>query len=516
MNTIIDLLQHAGLTEGESKVYMALLSLGSSTTGKIVKSSGVAKSIVYQLLEKLMEKGLVSYVVKEKTKYFQASEPQKILEYLLGKKERQEQIIHELEDQLPKLQSLQLESTQSEARVYTGLRGIATAHSHLYNKLKRGEEYCALGIPAFQPPEMHAHWMRDHRIREKLGITCRFLFNADTQDEVIESRNQTKDCVAKRMPTGIKTPAQIVIFKDTIVIILVKPIYIAVEIVSQEIADSFQSYFDEFWNQSTQVYLGKQGAAHALKQIIEEGKKGNPNYGFGTADNLFVNHLPEELKHFFLMEKKHNIKTKVLFMEGGEHEQPNAQVRYLPREYISPVRIMAAGDKLFIVDFTDPITTIIINKKEIAQAYTKHFNLLWKIAGQKTKLYTGEEGAIRVLNDYLDIAKSGKEVLGFGSDVDDYLRVAPNELNNFVTQAKKHQIKERLLYSKSFNSPNKNAKIRYLPSGFTQPVRTMIYGDKVAIIDFTGEISTVVLDNAQIATAYRKQFEFLWKTAKYT
>ena len=60
-------LREAGLTEGEIKVYLALLELGSSTTGPIVDKSGISRSIIYQILEKLMEKGLVSFITKEKT-----------------------------------------------------------------------------------------------------------------------------------------------------------------------------------------------------------------------------------------------------------------------------------------------------------------------------------------------------------------------------------------------------------------------------------------------------------------
>jgi sugar-specific transcriptional regulator TrmB len=61
-----------GLTEGEAKVYLALLKLGSSTVGPIVKKSKVAYSNIYEVLERLISKGLVSFIKKEKTKYFQA------------------------------------------------------------------------------------------------------------------------------------------------------------------------------------------------------------------------------------------------------------------------------------------------------------------------------------------------------------------------------------------------------------------------------------------------------------
>ncbi|MBS3167698.1 hypothetical protein J4216_01085 [Candidatus Woesearchaeota archaeon] len=43
----IMILREAGLTEGEIKVYLALLELGTSTSGPIVEKSGVARSIIF-------------------------------------------------------------------------------------------------------------------------------------------------------------------------------------------------------------------------------------------------------------------------------------------------------------------------------------------------------------------------------------------------------------------------------------------------------------------------------------
>ena len=83
----ISTLKEAGLTDGEIKVYIAMLELGSSTTGPIIEKSGIARSIIYLILEKLMQKGLASFITKEKTKYFQAAEPQRILQYI-GEREK--------------------------------------------------------------------------------------------------------------------------------------------------------------------------------------------------------------------------------------------------------------------------------------------------------------------------------------------------------------------------------------------------------------------------------------------
>ena len=50
------ILKDAGLTDGEAKVYISLLELGSSSTGPIMEKSRIARSIIYHILEKLNAK----------------------------------------------------------------------------------------------------------------------------------------------------------------------------------------------------------------------------------------------------------------------------------------------------------------------------------------------------------------------------------------------------------------------------------------------------------------------------
>ena len=80
-------LKEAGLTPGEIKVYIALLKLGPSTTGPIIEKSHVAKSIIYQILDKLTTKGfafnvLTTYSDESKMKenlYY--ADPTQLFEY---------------------------------------------------------------------------------------------------------------------------------------------------------------------------------------------------------------------------------------------------------------------------------------------------------------------------------------------------------------------------------------------------------------------------------------------------
>jgi HTH-type transcriptional regulator, sugar sensing transcriptional regulator len=245
------ILKEIGLTHGEIKTYLALLKRGSSSTGPIAKESGVSRSKLYSILDKLEKKGLASHVEQKGVTYFQAVEPSKIGDYLQKKENDLKNLTTKFEKFLPQLEAVHKESPRVQnVTVYQGLRGLATAHEHTYLKLKRGESYYYLGISAGQPGEQHAYWMRDHMRRAKVGIKCRLLFNKYTEQETLVNRNSYKGCDARLMPTDIKTPAFFLIYKDTVMIAIPSRPPLAIEIVSQEIADSFKSYFDEFWKKT--------------------------------------------------------------------------------------------------------------------------------------------------------------------------------------------------------------------------------------------------------------------------
>src|SRR3989338_2306754 len=244
-------LQSAGLTEGEAKVYLALLSIGSSTTGPIIEESGIARSFVYNILEKLIEKGLVSYIVKDNLKYYQAANPERILDYLEKKKQAIEENSKNLRKMLPKLLALGEEHPPLQIQVYEGFKGLQTVFEHYHKKLKKGEETLTFGIHPFQEEKYHRYWHEDHERREKEGTKNRMLFNKGTDHSILKNRNSYKGCEARYMETGIETPAWIFIYKDvTQVYLQDKKKPFVVEIINKQIAETFKAYFEDYWRKT--------------------------------------------------------------------------------------------------------------------------------------------------------------------------------------------------------------------------------------------------------------------------
>jgi hypothetical protein len=115
------------------------------------------------------------------------------------------------------------------------------------------------------------------------------------------------------------------------------------------------------------------------------------------------------------------------------------------------------------------------------------------------------------LQENLEAAKKGEEIVGFGTE--DYPTYFPAQIKEFVKEAKKHKIKNRLIFAEGFKSPNTVAKIKYIPKEYEIPVRTMVYGNKVAIVDFHKPMTTIIIDKKEVAQSYMNYFNLLWKVA---
>lgn len=240
-------LKNIGLTNGEIRVYLALIKLGPSTSGPIVDKSGVSSSKIYNILERLIKKGIVSYIVKEKTRFYQAEDPIKIKDYVNRKEEEFQRQKEDIEKLIPQLQLQQSEKNKGEVQIYKGFNGVQTITDHIYRKLKKGDTWYNIGVPSHQEEKYHTYWHKDHLKRIKYGIKCKMLFNAGTPQKILKNRNSYKDCDARYMPIPVETPSWILIYKDISVIILPGDEPMAIEITNKKITDSFMQYFNAFW-----------------------------------------------------------------------------------------------------------------------------------------------------------------------------------------------------------------------------------------------------------------------------
>lgn len=233
-----------GLTEGESKVYLALLELGSSTVGPIVKRAGVAYSNVYEILNRLIGKGLVSYIIKGKTKYFQAVGPNNLYEYLERKEKEISGQKEALKRILPQLHKLQEQLPEQEAEIFLGKKGMKAAYDKFFSYVSVKDVYMFFYIHREEYAEEtdRFYWNVLGGLPKKpvmRGIGNQYF----RKSWFVE---KTKRFIAIRF-ADFPIPGNIDIFQDKVLVISWSPEPIGFLIKSKSVADDFRTYFEAVW-----------------------------------------------------------------------------------------------------------------------------------------------------------------------------------------------------------------------------------------------------------------------------
>ena len=73
-------LKELGLTDNESKVYLALLQFGTLSPTKLAEKTGLHRSYIYDTLERLLERGIVNTLLLDNRKTYQAVDPKALRE----------------------------------------------------------------------------------------------------------------------------------------------------------------------------------------------------------------------------------------------------------------------------------------------------------------------------------------------------------------------------------------------------------------------------------------------------
>jgi len=90
-------LREFGLSNNEIEVFIALIKTGVTSANRISKITGLKRSTTYDNLDLLINRGLVSRILKDRTHLYEAASPQKIISLLDDRKEKILKIIPELE-----------------------------------------------------------------------------------------------------------------------------------------------------------------------------------------------------------------------------------------------------------------------------------------------------------------------------------------------------------------------------------------------------------------------------------
>lgn len=232
---ITRVLEKLGFSPNEIKVYLTLNAQGSTTAGKISKLAKIDRSSAYNSLKILQEKGMVSYALIGNVKYFQATGPKRLLDYL----KEQEQDVKEI---LPELHARhKAKKVEGQVRLFKGLKGI---RSIFYDIIRTGEDnyvYGSEGQFSERMPEFAHQFLR---MKKEKGMKT-FMILRKGREEIDTSKKNY------RYAPGIKeSPAVTNIYGNKVAIIIWTDEPEGIIIENAAAAKAYKSYFDFMWKHS--------------------------------------------------------------------------------------------------------------------------------------------------------------------------------------------------------------------------------------------------------------------------
>lgn len=232
MTEITVTLQKLGLEEQEVKTYLALLDLCESTATKLAERTGLGRVHMYQIVNRLIERGLASYIIKNNVKYFSASDPETLLKDLQQKEQDLQKILPELKERQKRL------IPETKVEIYRGREGINTILKMI---LKDQKPYYILG----GAQEACSIFKLENTIfvkrAEKVKLPGKIL--AGKKDEFFVGKNEDYRFISENL---ISSTTEMMWNTKTAIFVWSEPYY-AILIDNEEITKSNVSTFNYLW-----------------------------------------------------------------------------------------------------------------------------------------------------------------------------------------------------------------------------------------------------------------------------
>jgi len=245
------LLQNLGLGENETKVYLALLEMGSSMVTEIGSKAGINRTTCYDVLDRLVKYNLVSHASgKQARKKYTAQPPSYLISFLERKQKAHQKQLVEVKNKLPELEMLYNNTDKPSIKFFEGAQGIKAIFTET---LDSKEDILSIAdADGWDVPDM-VKWAKEYnRQRAKLKIHERVLI-LPTQASIawIDNYPTTKKYTHfKFLPKGkfLSFNAEVNIFEDKVMIaILKKPHRMGVLISSPYLANILKAVFEVAW-----------------------------------------------------------------------------------------------------------------------------------------------------------------------------------------------------------------------------------------------------------------------------
>ncbi len=225
-------IEEFGFTRTESKLYMTLLELGPSQAGVLSRKSGLHRRIVYDVLDRLIAKGLVGYITENNKKLFTATNPAELQNILSREQDALSKVLPEL------LAKYEMPHEKNETLFYTGTSGLRTCFN---DQLNSGKEILVLGASADAQEFLNFYFKHYDNERKKRKINVKIL----TRD--VDEFKKIPLSEVRKLPIDTGNSTTNIYGNKVVIVHWNKERPFAIMINQKEIADTYRGIFSLLW-----------------------------------------------------------------------------------------------------------------------------------------------------------------------------------------------------------------------------------------------------------------------------
>lgn len=232
MDQIAETLCDLGFDEKEVKVYLALLRNNMRTAQELAKDTRIDRTNIYDILEKMIGKGVVSVLIKNSTKHFLALTPKDLLVYFKDK-------FSSLETILPELNKMTGQSRERlKCELFQGKEGLKTVIKDI---IASGKDYKAIGIRK-EYEEILGYFTTQHIIK---------LNQTKVKEYAIVEKGarfkKAKEGIYRYLDRKLLSPVTTLIYGNFVVFFIWTEPYFAVRVDNKTFAVAQEEYFEILW-----------------------------------------------------------------------------------------------------------------------------------------------------------------------------------------------------------------------------------------------------------------------------
>ena len=252
-----------GFTEKEASVYLALLELGKRTVSPIARSANINRTTVYDILDSLVAKGLVSVSGKEPLQEFIAESPDKILSLVNADIEKRQKELEQAKEIIPQLKSMHNVSDRPQVRFYEGAEGLEQVYE---DTLTSHETIRAYANVEDTHSILTGYFPKYYKRRSAKGIKIRAIFpdNELAHDRKSHDAEESRESVIVPSDKYYFSP-EINIYDNKVMIASWKE-KLGIIMESKEIAEAMKSIFEMAWAEAKRL----EGAPQKVKTDLQK------------------------------------------------------------------------------------------------------------------------------------------------------------------------------------------------------------------------------------------------------